>query len=112
MNFVSSRADRSVSAHHARECEHCDTAAPNPHSHRRMLIVFGALFGVVAALAVGEAAVQSVSDMGAAFPTAAAVLDGASWDRFFAAFGRVALIVLAVAGAVWIIRRRRKAPKK
>lgn len=115
MNFVSSRADRRVLAHHTRECEHCDTAAPHPHTARRMLVVFALLFGSVAVLAVGDAMVQNVAGMGAAFPDVAALLDGAAWDRFFAAFGRVALIVLAFAAAIWAIRRNRrkaKAPPK
>lgn len=92
MNFVSSRADRRVSAHHTRECEHCDTAAPHPHTARRMLVVFAVLFGGVAVLAIGDAIWRGLANPDRIIPTAA--------------------VLLTAVSVLWlIVRRRRKTAK-
>jgi hypothetical protein len=111
MTFVLFRTGR-TSAHQSDDhLLSCDTVPPNHRAHRRGFMLILVMIGVAAALAVVATTLQGVSDMGAAFPDVSALGKADAWDRFFAGFGRVALLVLAFAVVVLVARRRTRKQK-
>lgn len=106
MNTFSFRAGHRASLH----CGPCDTDCepPNHHAHRRGFILIVIVFALALVVALICGVVKGVVDMGAAFPSVAALTDAASWDRFFAGFGRFAAIVLGMVVVLLLLRRRRK----
>ena len=68
------------------------------------------MVAVAAAVGLIGSVLQGFSDMSAAFPSGSALFEAASWDKFFAGFGRVAALIFFLAAVVVVARwRRRKA---
>ncbi len=122
MNAYLFRAGRRhLSAHDFgddRDDRSCDTQPPNHAAHRRGFFIILIVVGAAASVALIGGVLQGVSDMGAAFPSGSALFEAASWNKFFAGFGRVAALIFFIAAVVVAVRwRRRKArriapPKK
>ncbi len=106
---------RRLSAHDSGDDQQhyfCDTEPPNHAAHRRGFIVILIVVGVAAGVALIGGVLQGFSDMGAAFPNGSALLEAASWDKFFAGFGRVAALIFVVAAVVVVTRWRRRKAKR
>jgi hypothetical protein len=91
----------------------CDCQPPNHRAHRRWFVLVVIVFALAVATALVCGTLKGLSDMAAAFPGLSSLAEGAAWDKFFAGFGRVAALVLALVAAMMFRRRRRKiAPLK
>lgn len=109
MRSISFPAERCRSAHdHADQFPGCDSAPPNHRAHRRWFIAMLCVFAIAAAVALIGGMLHGLSDMAGAFTSLSALFDGASWDRFFAGFGRVAALVLAIVLTVLVLKRNRR----
>lgn len=106
---------RRISAHDSgdyRRNYSCDTEPPNHAAHRRGFIVILIVVGVAACVALIGGVLQGFSDMGAAFPSGSALFEAASWDKFFAGFGRIAALIVFLAAVVVVARWRRRKAKR
>lgn len=112
--FRAGRRDRAA-LHHPGDHDRflsCDTQPPNRHAQRRGFFALLFLCAAAASVALIAGTLQGFGDMGAAFPNLSALLDAASWDKFFAGLGRVAALVAVVAVALMLLRRRHRKAKK
>lgn len=95
----------------ANHCDHlfgCDSQPPNHRTHRRWFVAMVCVFAIAAAVALIDGFLKGLTDMGAAFTSPSALLASASWDRFFAGFGRVSALLFAIVAVVMLIRRKRR----
>jgi len=92
MSFEAKR--RRISAHDSDHFLGCDSAPPNPHTHRLWFIMVVMAVAVAAGVALIGGFVKGLADMGGAFTTLSSLLEPARWDQFFAGFGRVSALVL------------------
>lgn len=110
MSFTTER--RRLSAHTDHSLD-CDSAPPNHRAHRIWFLIVVMAVMVAAGVALIGGLVKGLADIGGAFSSAGALLEPASWDRFFAGFGRLAaLAVFAVLALMLLRRRTRKSAKK
>jgi hypothetical protein len=113
METCSFQAGRRVAAQDRDHFLGCDCQPPNHCAHRRWFMLVVIVFALAIATALVCGTLKGLSDMAAAFPGLASLAEGAAWDKFFAGFGRVAALVLALIAAMMFRRRRRKtAPSK
>jgi hypothetical protein len=96
------------SAHRQDHFISCDTAPPNHAAHRRGFMVLLMVVAVLAVVALIGGTAKGLTDMGAAFPSLSALFEAASWDKFFAGFGRVMALVSMVGVALLLLRRNRR----
>jgi hypothetical protein len=89
-----------------------DTQSPNYRAHRRWFLVVVIIFALAIAVALVCGALRGLSDVAAAFPALSALLDGRAWGRLLAAFGRIAVLVLAAGLAMMLFRRRRRSSRR
>jgi hypothetical protein len=104
MSFEAKR--RRISAHDSDHFLGCDSAPPNPHTHRLWFIMVVMAVAVAAGVALIGGFVKGLADMGGAFTTLSSLLEPARWDQFFAGFGRVSALVLFAVLVVILLRRR------
>jgi hypothetical protein len=109
MEACSFRAGRHrISAHDGDRFLGCDSQPPDHHAHRRWFMLVVIVFALAIAVALICGTLKGLADMALAFPDLSSVAEGAAWDKFFAGFGRVAVLVLAAAVVVTFLRRRRR----
>jgi preprotein translocase subunit SecG len=113
--FLFPAGRRRISAHNSGDYRHdyaCDTQPPNRAAHRRGFFIILIVIALAACVALIGGVLQGFSDMGAAFPSGSALFEAASWDKFFAGFGRVAALIFFLTAVVLVARRRRRKAKR